>query len=60
MPTNDHNRRLHCSVVHQALEFVLFTNHQLISKEMLLHQKTTLAHVVAKHAGYNVIEMNAR
>lgn len=23
-------------------------------------QKTTLAHVVARHAGYNVIEMNAR
>lgn len=22
--------------------------------------KTTLAHIVAKHAGYNVVEMNAR
>jgi len=22
--------------------------------------KTTLAHIVAQHAGYNVIEMNAR
>ena len=22
--------------------------------------KTTLAHVLAKHAGYNVVEMNAR
>ena len=22
--------------------------------------KTTLAHVIAKHAGYNVVEMNAR
>lgn len=22
--------------------------------------KTTLAHIIAKHAGYNVVEMNAR
>lgn len=46
-----------CSAKHNL--FVLFLQVALLSGPPGLG-KTTLAHIIAKHAGYNVVEINAR
>ena len=47
------------SVIYSLFEFFFICQVALLCGPPGLG-KTTLAHVIAQHAGYNVVEMNAR